>query len=265
MMDIFTALTLILAGFLLVWISQFAKLEFGDLPKTAIILAPLILYLLVTGKVSEFEGLGWKAKFREVVTENVVDTARASDLMISNPEANKPNFFREAFWLSCRPYYVLTDRTAKSAKDELDQEAVINVATAIRSSIICGRFEGVVIVGDDEKPVGFFQLAQFLEILRIPLVTYNNANPPSAESVYNQIMSSELGVVLSNPVIRAKSNEAEHLSVSSNADIQKVYKSLVASDANVAMITDRLGRFDGIITRRALEGRIIEKLLASSK
>lgn len=264
MMSILTALALILSGFLLVWISQLAKLEFGDLPKTAIILAPLILYLLVTGKISEFEGLGWKAKFREVVVEKVTDTARASDLMISSPEANKPNFFKEAFWLSCRPYYVLTDKTAKSATGELDQQAVINIATAIRSSIICGRFEALVILNAEEKPVGFFRPTQFLEIFRIPLVTYN-ATPPTAESVYNQIMSSELGVILSNPVIRGKSDEAEHLNVSSDANIETTYKTLVEKGSNVAMITDRLGRFDGIITRTVLEGRIIERLLVSSK
>ena len=40
---------------------------------------------------------------------------------------------------------------------------------------------------------------------------------------------------------------------------------MIAENAEMALITDRLGRFDGIITRRAIEGKIIEGLLTASK
>lgn len=264
MIDIGITLALILSGFLLVWISQKAKLGFGDVSKAAIILLPLVLYLVLTGKVSEFEALGWKAKFREAVTENVVKTARASDLMISNPDANKPNFYMEAFWQTCRPYYVLTDKTAKTATGDLDQDAAINIAIAIRSSIVCGHFTGLVVVDNDGKPVGLFLSEHFLEILRIPLVTYN-AQPVSAAEAYRQIAASELGVVLSNPIIRARSDDAEHVSIEWDSDLESTYKIMLEKNVTVAMIRDRLGRFDGIITRSVIEGRILEKLLAASK
>src|ERR1051325_2770853 len=125
---------LVLAGFVLVWLSKYLQLDLGDASKTSLILMPLIVFLLLSNKVSEFEVLGWKTKFRDVVKERV-DTARASELAISSAEANKPNFYQEAFWLACRPYYVLTDKTAKRQddKDKLNQQATIEIAIAIRS------------------------------------------------------------------------------------------------------------------------------------
>jgi CBS domain-containing protein len=265
MIDITTALALILSGFLLVWLSQKAKLEFGDIPKTAIILSPFLLYLIITGKVAEFETLGLKAKLREAVKENVVSAARASDLMISSPEASKPNFYIDALWQTCRPYYVLTDKTAIAATGDLDRDATINIAMAIRSSIICGRFIALVVVDSDGKPVGFFLPQQFLEILRIPLVAYNTQPLISASQAYTQIVTSELGVILKNPVIRAQSEEAQHVKISADASVEAAYKLMLEKGTTVAAITDRFGRFDGIVTRSAVEARIIEKLLTASK
>ena len=198
MIDAVSAVGLVVCGLVLVWISQKTKLNFGDAPKTAIILAPLITYLLISGTITEFEGLGWKAKFREAVAETVIAPARALDLTISDPAANKPNFFKEAFWLSCRPYYVLTDKTVQDPNGRISEKAVVDIAVAIRSSMLCGRFIALVVVDDAEKPVGYFLPSSFLEILRIPLVTYN-APAPSQESAFKEIMAGELGVVLSAP------------------------------------------------------------------
>ena len=63
--DIGTAFILILIGFLLIWISKQIDLGLGDISKAAIVLSPVIIYLLVTGKITEFEGLGWKALARD--------------------------------------------------------------------------------------------------------------------------------------------------------------------------------------------------------
>jgi CBS domain-containing protein len=68
-----------------------------------------------------------------------------------------------------------------------------------------------------------------------------------------------------NPVVRAESDEANHTTVLSSEDIESVYKKMIAANFEIALITDRLGRFDGIITRRAIEGKIIEGLLTASK
>jgi CBS domain-containing protein len=266
MQEILIGAALLAAGVGVVWVAKRLNIELGEASKTAVVLLPLLLFLVLSDKVTEFEGLGWKAKFRDAVKERVVDTARASDLMISSPEANKPNFYQEAYWLACRPYYVLTNTTAKlpNDTDKLNQQAVIDIAVAIRSSILCGRFVGVIVVDDGGKPVGLFRPDLFLEILRIPLVTWG-PSATKATNVFEQIAGTELGVVLKDPVIRAESDDAERVIVAANADLETAYKALIEKNARAAMISDRFGRFDGIITRSAIEGRIIQKLLASTK
>jgi CBS domain-containing protein len=226
----------------------------------------MILFLFLSGKISEFEGLGWKAKFKNIGAESVIKAARTSDLATTSEQANPADFFNEAYWGFCRPYYLLTDGSAKSKEkpNELDKRAAVYIATAIRTSIVCGRFAALVIVDNDRKPVGFFPRDQFLELLRIVLVGYGDT-PIDGEAAFKQIAGSELGVILMNPVIRAKSDEANHNTVPGTEDIESVYKKMIAADAKIALITDRSGRFDGIITRSTIEGRIIEGLLAASK
>jgi hypothetical protein len=218
------------------------------------------------GAVSEFEGLGLKAKFRNLGAETAIKAAAASDLATTSEQANPADFFKEVYWAFRRPYYVLTDSSAKIKEkpDELDQEAVLHIATAIRNSIICGRFSALIVLDNDRKPVGFFRRDQFLELLRIVLVGYNGIQV-DPEAAFRQVAGSELGVILKYPVIRAKSPEASRDTVPGSEDIESAYKKMIAANSEIALITDRLGRFDGIITRAAIEGRIIEGLLAASK
>lgn len=102
-----------------------------------------------SGRVSEFEGLGWKAKFSDAIATQVSTAAHVADLMVADPNADRPNLFEEAFWQARRPSCVLTDKTAKSANDTLNKHATIRIATAIRRSMVCGRPAAAV-----EKPEG---------------------------------------------------------------------------------------------------------------
>ena len=62
---------LILTGFALVWLSGYAKLGLGEASKTAVILAPLILFLVPVGEgFRASKGLGWKAKFSNIRTQD---------------------------------------------------------------------------------------------------------------------------------------------------------------------------------------------------
>jgi CBS domain-containing protein len=266
MIEFDTAIALILVGFAFVWLSNYGELGLGEASKTAIILAPLVGFLLLSGKISEFEGLGLKTKFRALGAESVIKTARTSDLATTSDQTNPADFFKEAYWGFCRPYYLLTDGSAKNREKpaELDKRATVYIATAIRTSIVCGKFLALIVVDDDRKPVGFFPRDQFLELLRIVLVGYGDIQIDS-EAVFQQVAGSELGVILQHPVIRAKSDEARHDTVPGTENIESVYKNMIAASADLALITDRLGRFDGIITRTAIEGKIVEGLLAAGK
>lgn len=274
MIEFVTVVALILTGFALVWLSKYGRLGLGEASKTTVILAPLMAFLFLSGAVSEFEGFGWKAKFSNIHAKDVIDTPNPRDLAAIKPsdlatiseQANPTDFSTEAYWGFCRPYYVLTDNSAKNKDNphELDKRAALYVAIAIRASMICGKFAALVVVDNERKPIGFFPRDQFLELLRIVLVGYGDVQIDS-EAAFRQVAGSELGVVLQNPEIRAKSDEASHTMVPGGEDIGSVYKKMIDDSSEIALLTDRLGRFDGIITRRAIEGRVIQGLLPAGK
>jgi len=265
MIDAAFGLLSIFAGIFLIWIAKHYDVQFGEASKTALILLPLLAYLIITGKLSEFELSGLKAKFKEINSEKISDTARAADLTISAPEANNPNFFLESFLQQCRPYYVIIEKFAKK-NGVVAAAAAANIARSIRASLLCGKFEGLAVVDEKKKPIGFFPRSHFLEVLRLPLEFYGGSPPQNwAEKLHEEIMSTELGVVLSNPEARAKSEEAHKVSIPWNDHLQNVYKKIIENGVEVAMITDRHGRFDGIITRSAIESRVIGKLIEAAK
>jgi len=254
----------ILVGIGLIWLAKHHDIQFGEVSKTALILLPLLAFLVLSGKLTELELSGLKARFKEITSEKIIDTARAADFAISSSESNDPNFFRDAVFQQCRAYYVISDNSAK--KDgAVVPNAAINIAKSIRASIICGKFQGLVVVDSAKKPIGLFSRHQFIEILRLPLEVYSAAVPPDWEKLFKDIMASELGVVLANPEIRGRSDEAHRVTVAWNDQLQDAYKKMNESGVEVAMITDRQGRFDGIVTRSAIESRVIGKLIEPKK
>ncbi|MEC5293856.1 hypothetical protein VSX64_25160 [Aurantimonas sp. C2-6-R+9] len=82
------------------------------------------------------------------------------------------------------------------------------------------------------------------------------------EGLSSQIMKTELGVVLKNPIKRAESTDASRLNFSATESTEEVYKNMIEKSNETAVITDRLGRFDGLITRDAIEGWVMSQLLA---
>lgn len=266
MIEFVTVIGFILTGIALVWLSKRTRLDLGEASKTTLILVPLIVFLFMSGRIAQFEGFGLKATFRELGTKSAIETARSSDLATISNQANPADFRNEANWAFCRPYYLLTDGSAKikAKPDELDKEAVLHIASAIRHSIVCGKFLALIVVDKDRKPIGFFPRDHFLELLRIVLVGYNGFTV-DGDAAFQQVRGSELGVILQNPEIRANSDDASRNTVPGSEAIGSVYKKIIAANADIALITDRLGRFDGIITRRAIEGKVIDGLLTASK
>ena len=256
-------LVLLLVGFLLVWFSTYLKLELGDVSKGVILLLPVFFHLLAAGKLTEFEGLGFKAKLNEVKRESVVKAARAADLMIRSARTGVPNYVTEARFQGgvCRQYILIADDTGKGNDGTLDDEKLIAVAVGIQASSLCGKLLAVVVVDAENKPIGYFTPEFFAPIVRLPLVAYNAPALPFEEAA-SKLRSSELGVILSNPLVRAKSKDAHHLILNADAKLGETYRDLAEKQVGVAVITDRLGRFDGLITRSAIEARVIGNLIA---
>ena len=265
MTDIFIIVLYLLVGIGLTWLAKRYDTQLGDISKTALLLLPLLSYLIISGKLAELEVGGLKAKFKEVTSEKIIDTARAADLAVSSIESNEPNFFLDAFFQQCRPYYVISEGSAKKGNAPV-ASAIMSVARSVRASIVCGQFQGVVVVDSAKKPVGFFSRHHFAELPRIRLETYGDKlEPVGEERLSNEVMSTELGVILLHPEARARTEEAHKVTVAWNDSLGTAYQKIVETGVEVAMIVNRQGRFDGIISRSAIESRVVSKLIEAAK
>lgn len=227
---------------------------------TSLVALPAIAYLLTTGIVSDFEGFGITAKFRVLSEKPVVEVISASELVITDELADDPNFFRDSYFQACRPYYVLReDSVPQSNTGEFDDFAV-RLAISIRSSIICGELEALVVLDSRNKVLGFFRPNFFYELLRIPLETYNTGIDESKDSdfgIADRVLNTELGPVLSHPVVRAESADAKRIFLSTQANLIESLATLRDSNSNVALLTNSAGEFRGIVTRRLLVDALI--------
>jgi len=85
---------LLLIGLVLVWYSDYLKLQLGEVSKGVLLILHALFYLLAAGKLTELEGLG--IKINAVKQTSVIKAARAADLMIHEQLKGIPNYVNEA-------------------------------------------------------------------------------------------------------------------------------------------------------------------------
>jgi hypothetical protein len=271
LLDVTLVATIVAAGFGTVALASGLGLQLGEASKTTALFLPLLVFLMVTGKITGLEVQGFKAQFQQIASERIIDAARAADLSTSSIEANEPDFSKQAILQGCQPYFVISNASATKPDGALDRLRTLNIARSLRASIVCGNLKGLVVVDRFRKPLGFFPASQFLELLGVPLETYGGSRQCTdtdlefCDILFKQIASSELGVVLANPEVRAKSPEAHRVIVSSRESLVETYGKLAEERIPVALIVDRHGRFDGIVTRSSIESRVIARLMEGAK
>lgn len=248
-------ISLVLIGLLLVSVAKKLNLELGDAAKSVLVILPVAGFLFASGRVAQFEALGIKATLTQIAKQPVA-RAQAAAVAIEQQDATSPNFDFDAMWLNCRPYYVMSDRTAYNGSGENpDPRKVYMIARSIYWSISCGEFKALIVLGKDNRPVGYFERDVFLQLMRLRLVVYNNSLP-SDEEITRDLNESELGLILAHPVARAEA-QGRKLMISVDTDLEEALKKFQETGFQTAVLLDRRGRFDGIVTRQI----VAEKLL----
>lgn len=245
---------LLLAGFALAWLAKKLDLDLGDAAKSVLLVFPTVIFLLGSGRIAQFELLGVKATIAQIAKQPV-ESAQAHTIAIEQTAATSPDFDFDAMWLACRPYYVMSEATAYS-DGKLDPRKIYRIARAIYFSITCGQFKALVVLGKDNKPVGYFERDMFLGLLRLRLVVYDAALP-SDEEIVAGIRETELGPILQYPVERAQA-EGSKFTIPADTKLEEALGKFQESGQQTAILLDRRGRFDGVVTRQT----VAEKLLA---
>ena len=251
--DLGVALAFLAVGFILALITA-RTLEFeNNTVLAALIVVPVIIFLLVSGRLTDFSAFGVEAKFRSEATRSIGEIALAKDLAVSDAQADKGDFTRDAVWGECRPYLLLNPKTVPAGNSPRLGVAAVHIASVLRTSILCNRLLAVVVLDERNKVIGYFEPELFLETLRIPLAQ-GNTDP---ELLSAQVMESELGIVLKNPIERAESDEGNDLFLPAKTDAVSALSRMQEAQVDVAVFTNAAGEFRGVIPRQA----VIETIL----
>ena len=107
--------------------------------------------------------------------------------------------------------------------------------------------------------------------MNLPFGNYNSSPEDSGyldfqkRTLADYVASSELGVILRAPEIRARSRDALRLFIYGGDSMLDALKQIDTAGAHVAVVTDSAGRFNGIITRELIVSALIATLFEEEK
>lgn len=251
---------LILGGLLIAVISKKFLGLTETITLTALVVLPALVFLLLSGRLTDFSGFGLTAKFRNEIQKPIRDIVSVNKFMLSDEEANKGDYLTAAFIQACDRYIVIKAGVVPKATDSAFDAHLVSLARSVRASLLCGRLRAVIVLDPRDVVVGYFAPAIFAEILHLPLVAYNNASPISDGALAARLRNMELGLVFKNPIVRAESSDARKTLLPGNTNLLSALELLTKDDVNVAVITAAGGKFRGIVTRQMIVEGLVRAL-----
>jgi hypothetical protein len=258
---LFTFAGLIAAGLMLVWIVRRLLGGLAEASALVLVLAPLILYGIANGAIAEFSGFGVTTKFNKAADIKVTELAGA--LAIKSRLADT-DFARAAEFQQCNNYFIVRDDLGNRSADPTFLNYAGKVASAIKSSLLCGSFYGVVVVDRYDHFLGLFEAERFLSILAYPLDRYcifDYKHCADKIDVSDILGETELGVILKNPDVRVQTEEAKKHVIQESQSLSELIKDKSFPQASVFAVLDKSGKFVGLLPKQAIYDKIISVLL----
>lgn len=163
-----------------------------------------------------------------------------------------------AFWEQCARFFVL-----QTPADDQPPGAAIRpnlAAAAVRSSMLCGKFSGMLIIDAKGRYIGAFDRSLFLE--SVPIVAgWKNA----ADMSIVQSAETAFGDLLSQPEKSIKQGLGFDLAINQDQTLADAFNAFRSHDIRFMPITDEPGRLVGAISRRTVTENLLAGLLTNPK
>ena len=219
---------------------------------------PALLYWVSDKSPSELTWFGFHAKFEATVIEPV-DTYSVSigDLLISSLSSNDPDFRLAAYFEECSEYFVIRPHLTPEYASSGFVDYIVNSAYAIRSSLACGRFRGVVVVDPQNRYIGSYDGPFFAESLSIWAVP-DGTTAIDKKVLANRILTTTaFGAALRFPDKRITPGEGYHESIGETATVGEAFSRFTSMNGNFLVVIDESKSFKGILAR----DRVVDTLL----
>ena len=251
-------------GFIALIIAKRLSIELGASGWT-LFFAPVLIYLVFGGFLSEFKAPGFEAKFREFTNQPVpVGLLEATELVgLDAPETDI-----QATTLFAVGQSVIAINASEWDKFSETQKEDQSVATAVAiyQSILAGGFEGLIVLDGDNNPIGFIETSYFYELLRIPL-DRNILSSDEQVFVLNKqqrlarLKETRTWTLLKNPEFRGKRDGSKPW-IKFSASQADAYKQMINNGYNELVVLDEKGKYKGVLTKERLTDAILSELIS---
>ena len=260
-MFFFTLIGLFVLGLAFAWIARRVIEGLGETSALTLMMGPLVIYGIVNGAISEFSGFGVTTKFSKVADTKVTDLA--GKLAIRS-RLDDMDFAQAATFQACTNYFIIRDDFGNKVNDPSFTSFAMQVATAIKSAMLCGDFYGVVVVDTNDHFLGLFQAERFASLIAYPLdryciFEYKHCSERIDPSTV--LAETELGPILKDPNVRVKSAEATKHVVQESESIGDIVRSPDFAQASTFAVLDKTGKFVGLLPKQAIYDKVLAGLL----
>lgn len=249
----------LLIGILVAWIGgKQLKIAEGT-GLLALILMPFVAYLVFSGSLESFKGGGLEWKLRTVVTNpasgsTIKGVFRTDDLVEKVLQADDTAL--NAFFGIPVEAIVINTRKWSQLSEAGRKQMAMRTGEVIYQSLLAGSFKCLIVVDGEDRPVGVFDRATFLDLLRVPYTLYPVSGPDTSASatpatVQQMIQQTETWIILMNPEVRALASGNKAVLSNDTSRLQAL-KTMSAQNWQAAVLTNPLGKLEGVVWRAAL-------------
>lgn len=225
----------------------------------AVLIAPTVFYLGLSGRLVEFKGLGVEAKFQQAAAKIVIP----SNVRPAEPSASAIQEISSAKALLGMGSAVVL-LTAPEKDRAITPQSVFEVASQISPGLLQGTFELLVIVDQKEKVLGYFRREFFFDLLRIELdqTMRGSRKQPDSKRVGEQLEQTQLWDIVEYPKMRAESWGSRVFIDTADTNAEALRK-LTSSNQDVAVVVSATGAYAGIVRRTDIIAELLGALASS--
>lgn len=263
MLIIISLVGLFAVGLAIAWLARRMLGGLSEPSALSLMLAPLIVYGIANGSIAEFTGFGVTAKFSKAAETKITDLAGKLAIKYRIDDIS---FKAAATVQVCRNYFIIRDDIGKQTANPLFLEFAFEVASAIKSAMLCGDFYGVVVVDQSDHFLGLFKADRFTSLIAYPLDRYcifDYKHCHDKLDTADILGETELGPILKDPDVRVQTPEASKHVVQESQSLADIVKDPEFSEASVFAVLDKYGKFVGLLPKQAIYDKILAVLLAS--
>ncbi|MDQ1902905.1 hypothetical protein RAH32_21060 [Paracoccus sp. WLY502] len=236
----------------------------------AVAFLPALLFFFQTGSVAKLSGFGVSVeRLQQQLETGIAEVGVAiADLeagWLSPVDPDGPSFGQAAYWESCSRFLVLRKSDVPAFNTPDFSKYVRDATWAIRSSLTCGKLQGVIVLDETDRYIGSYNSSFFSEALAAWALPDIGASNPDLSNLADRIMMySTFGTALRFPERRIELGDGYVAAVNENQTVEQALTDFKVPEVKFVAVTDARGVLKGVLTFEDLNYFLLQALVSSS-